>query len=110
MKLTRTYSIFIGLACGLSSIVAVASAAVQPIVTELEFPTYGFSDPDPVPRTESPLYPYFRFDGSTDKSVPKKWKAVILENEKIRVTMLPEIGGKVWGAEVKMYCNLFSSY
>ena len=24
-----------------------ASAAVQPIVTELEFPTYGFSDPDP---------------------------------------------------------------
>ena len=78
-----------------------ASAPVQPIVTELEFPTYGFSDPDPVPRTESPLYPYFRFDGSAEKSAPRKWKAVILENEKIKVTMLPEIGGKVWGAEDK---------
>ena len=70
-------------------------------VTELEFPTYGFSDPDPVARTDSPLYPYFRFDGSAATAVPKKWKAVILENDKIKVTMLPEIGGKVWGAEDK---------
>ena len=28
---------------------------VRPVVTEIEFPTYGFSDPDPVPRTASPL-------------------------------------------------------
>ena len=73
-------------------------AAVSIVETELEFPTYGFSDPDPVPRTDSPLYPYFRFDGSTAEPTAQKWKAVILENEKIRVTMLPEIGGKVWGA------------
>ena len=51
---------------------SVAFAAVRPVVTELEFPTYGFSDPDPVPRTESPLYPYFRFDGSTEKSAPRR--------------------------------------
>ena len=87
-----------------------AVAEVRPVVTEIEFPTYGFSDPDPVPRTESPLYPYFRFDGSTEKSVPKKWKAVILENEKIRVTMLPEIGGKVWGAEEKATGRAFLYY
>lgn len=74
-------------------------AAVSIVETELEFPTYGFSDPDPVPRTDSPLYPYFRFDGSTAEPTAQKWKAVILENEKIRVTMLPEIGGKVWGAQ-----------
>ena len=52
-----------------------------------------------MPRTDSPLYPYFRFDGSTAEPTAQKWKAVILENEKIRVTMLPEIGGKVWGAQ-----------
>ena len=78
-----------------------AVSSVKVTETELEFPTYGFSDPDPVPRTESPLYPYFRFDGSANTPSPRRWKAVILENEKIRVTMLPEIGGKVWGAEDK---------
>ena len=87
-----------------------AGAEVRPVVTEIEFPTYGFSDPDPVPRTASPLYPYFRFDGSTEEAVPKKWKAVILENEKIRVTMLPEIGGKVWGAEEKATGRAFLYY
>ena len=87
-----------------------APAAVRPVVTELEFPTYAFSDPDPVPHTESPLYPYFRFDGSTEKSAPRKWKAVVLENEKIRVTMLPEIGGKVWGAEDKATGKVFLYY
>ena len=29
------------------------SDAPSGYVTEIEFPTYGFSDPDPVPRTES---------------------------------------------------------
>ena len=87
-----------------------ACAEVTCDMTEIEFPTYGFSDPDPVPRTQSPLYPYFRFDGSDAKSSPKKWKAVILENEKIRVTMLPEIGGKVWGAEDKKTGKAFLYY
>ena len=96
--------------CLLGSSIGVALDAPSGYVTELEFPTYGFSDPDPVPRTASPLYPYFRFDGSTEKAVPKKWKAVILENEKIRVTMLPEIGGKVWGAEEKATGRAFLYY
>ena len=87
-----------------------AFGGVKYEITELEFPTYGFSEPDPVAHTDSPLYPYFRFDGSVAKSVPKKWKAVILENEKIRVTMLPEIGGKVWGAVDKATGKPFLYY
>ena len=106
----HTYAIRNSILCSLITAAWSASAAVQPIVTELEFPTYGFSDPDPVPRTESPLYPYFRFDGSSEKSAPRKWKAVILENEKIKVTMLPEIGGKVWGAEDKASGKAFIYY
>ena len=66
---------------------AVADSRCSITQTDLEFPTYGFSDPDPVAHTESPLYPYFRFDGSVAKSTPKRWKAVILENEKIKVIL-----------------------
>jgi tetratricopeptide (TPR) repeat protein len=61
------------------------------------FTTYPFSDPNPIPITEK-IYPYFRYDGFTDKPVQKEWKVVELENDFIRVMILPEIGGKIWSA------------
>ena len=64
---------------------------------EQEFPTYAFSDPSPLPLLNN-VYPYFRFDGFTDKPVQKKWKVVELQNDYIRLLILPEIGGKVWAA------------
>lgn len=65
---------------------------------EREMTTYPFSDPNPVPQPDNLYYPYFRFDGFSTKSVRKKWKIVELENPYIRVTLFPEIGGKIWGA------------
>jgi Tfp pilus assembly protein PilF len=65
------------------------------------FPTYPFSDPDPVPKPGSKIYPYFRFDGFTDKPVKKEWKVIELENEFIKITILPEVGGKIWSATEK---------
>jgi len=35
------------------------------------FTTYPYSDPDPVPDF-SKIYPYFRFDGFTDKPIQKE--------------------------------------
>ena len=64
------------------------------------FRTYPFSDPDPVPNPGR-IYPYFRFDGFTDRPVDKEWTVVELENRWIRVTVMPEIGGKVWTAVEK---------
>ena len=61
------------------------------------FKTYPFSDPDPVARLGA-IYPYFRFDGYSDKPVDKAWKVVQLENDFIQVMILPEIGGKIWSA------------
>src|SRR6476661_5859739 len=61
------------------------------------FTTYPFSDPDPIPNL-SKIYPYFRFDGYTDKPVQKEWKVVELENDYIKLMILPEIGGKIWAA------------
>ncbi|HSD29029.1 MAG TPA: DUF5107 domain-containing protein [Vicinamibacteria bacterium] len=64
------------------------------------FRTYPFSDPDPIPRADR-IYPYFRFDGFTDRAEEREWTVVELENAWIRVTVLPEIGGKIWSAVEK---------
>jgi len=64
--------------------------------------TYPFSDPDPVPilarSRNAAIYPYFRFDGFSSAGRDQEWKVVKLENEYIRVFVLPEAGGKIWGA------------
>lgn len=62
------------------------------------FTTYPFSDPDPVPKPDTKTYPYFRFDGFTDKPIQKEWKVIEIENDYIKLMILPEIGGKVWSA------------
>jgi predicted Zn-dependent protease len=62
--------------------------------------TYPFSDPNPIPAFTN-IYPYFRYDGFTDKPVQKEWKIVELENAYIRLTIMPQIGGKIWSAVEK---------
>ena len=88
-------------ACTVGLAVA-AAGAVTVSEVELEMKTYPFSDPDPVPATSEVRYPYFFIDGTTNRGEMRKWKAVVLENDKVRVTVLPEIGGKVWGATDKL--------
>jgi hypothetical protein len=64
---------------------------------EKEFTTYPFSQPNPVANPGN-IYPYYRFDGFTDKSVKQKWKVVELENDFIKLWVMPQIGGKIWTA------------
>ena len=73
------------------------------------FPTYPYSDPNPIPSFTK-IYPYFRFDGFTDKPVQKEWKVVELENDYIKVMILPEIGGKIWAAIEKSTNRPFIYY
>lgn len=65
-----------------------------------EFKTYGFDDPDPVPIlvTNPKIYPYYKYEGYEHEGEMKEWKVVKLENDYIEVYILPEVGGKVWGA------------
>ena len=65
--------------------------------------TYPFSDPNPVPMlaTDRRLYPYHTFEGYAATPEPREWKVVRMENDLIEVFVLPEVGGKVWGAVVK---------
>jgi Tfp pilus assembly protein PilF len=65
------------------------------------FTTYPFSDPDPIANPTSHIYPYFRYDGFTDKPVRQEWKVVELENAFIKLTVMPQIGGKIWNATEK---------
>ncbi len=90
-------SLFLRLA--VFAFLTIASRAGDCVVKEYEkeFTTYPYSDADPVP-TMSRFYPYFRYDGFTNKPVQKKWKVVELSNEYVQVLILPEIGGKVWTA------------
>lgn len=63
--------------------------------------TYPFGDPNPVPvlaRGGGHIYPYFSFDQYSLTSSDREWKVVRLENDYIEVFILPEVGGKVWGA------------
>ncbi len=85
--------------CMLGALCASALFAASKVTEgRIAMPTYPFSDPDPVPCTAEKRYPYFRYDGSTASAATQSWTCVTLENERVSVTMLPEIGGKVWGA------------
>lgn len=61
------------------------------------FITYPYRDPNPIPKNDL-IYPYFRYDLFTNHPIKKSWKVVELENDYIKVLILPEIGGKIWTA------------
>jgi tetratricopeptide (TPR) repeat protein len=70
-------------------------------------PTYLIGPPDPNPQfyfggnsqgAQHRIYPYPVYDNLTTEKVDKTYKMVYLENEFIRIGILPEIGGKVFEA------------
>lgn len=76
--------------------------AVAVTIGERSFKTYPYSDPDPVPATSEKRYPYCRWDGSSMTAETQAWKTVTLSSDRLELTFLPEIGGKLWGARDKV--------
>ncbi len=77
---------------------------------DLVLPSYRLDPPDPNPifyRNESyqgaqkRVYPYALLDGITGDRRPEKFKAVYLENEYIKLCILPEIGARLFYATDK---------
>lgn len=69
----------------------------------LVIPTYELNAPNPYPalldwqrRKWRPVYPYPFLDSLGTEKTNKTWKAVYLENEYLKVTVLPELGGHVY--------------
>ena len=83
------------------------AAAVAPVTVWEEnvvIPTYQADTPEPNPMfyfgrlsqgAQAPVYPYPIYDLLTNKKVDKTYKIVWLENEYIRIGILPEIGGRI---------------
>jgi tetratricopeptide (TPR) repeat protein len=68
-------------------------------------PTYLAGDPEPNPlfffgRSSqgalAPIYPYPMYDSLTGRKVDKTYTVVHLENEYIRIGILPEVGGRIF--------------
>ncbi len=73
----------------------------------LVLPTYEVNPPDHNPRfyagrayqgAQGRVYPYAMIDDLTDNRVQKTYRAVYLENEYIKVCVVPELGGRVLSA------------
>jgi len=83
----------------------IAQSKDKPHVWEapLVIPTYELNPPNPYPalldsqrRKWRPVYPYPFLDSLGTQKINKSWKAVYLENEYLKVTVLPELGGHVY--------------
>lgn len=91
-------------------IVTTAPAAVKVWEEPLTLPTYRLDPPDPNPRfythesyqgAQKRIYPYPMQDGVTDLREEKTYKALYLENEYIKLCILPELGGRLFYATDK---------
>jgi hypothetical protein len=81
------------------------SAAPPPAVRAWEatetIPTYEEGPPDPNPPFDLFSggrfnYPYTMRENLTDRRRPKVWRTLNLENEHLRVSVLPDLGGRLW--------------
>ncbi len=85
---------------GLLDFASAQTPATRVWEAPLTIPTYELGAPDPNPplfgTRRRPVYPYPMLDTLTNKRVDKSYKAVYLENEYLRVTVLPELGGKLY--------------
>ncbi len=84
-----------------------ANSQVRVWEQTLEIPTYLVEKPDPNPRfyngrayqgAAGHVYPYPIYDRLTDIKENKTYKAVYLENDYVRICVLPEIGGRIFEA------------
>ncbi len=78
--------------------------AVQYREELLTLPTYPWhDDPHPALRAYDNViyYPYLRQEHISKTSVPRDYRTLVLENEYLRVTCIPELGGRIHSVLVK---------
>ncbi len=82
-------------------------AAVQLREEVVSIPTYGVGKPDKNPMflekrvyqgSSGRVYPHPVIDKIEDEKRPKEYRLVILENEYVRIEIMPELGGRVYRA------------
>ncbi|HEX9187596.1 MAG TPA: DUF5107 domain-containing protein, partial [Vicinamibacteria bacterium] len=87
-----------------------AVAAVRAWEAPLAVPTYPVGPAEPSPMfyagreyqgAKGPVYPYPLLDRLLDRKEDRSYRALWLENEFVELSVLPEIGGRLWSARDK---------
>jgi Flp pilus assembly protein TadD len=95
-----TFSIFGFLLGGLTTVKAVAAAPVRVWEGGFAWATYEEGPPNPNPAfdqfSSNTNYPYTVRDQLTNHRVEHTWRAVYLENEYLKCTILPDLGGHIY--------------
>lgn len=80
--------------------------AVEVRLESLELPTYETREEKPDPwfarRLGAHIYPYRLQNSLTKERVVKRYDAVVLENELLRLTFLPDFGCRLWSVYDKL--------
>ena len=90
------------LAFAFAAMAALAAAADVRVSEETRtIPTYEEGPPDPNPPFDLFTsgrfdYPYTMRENLTSRRSPREWRLLVLENEHLRVEVLPDLGGRLW--------------
>lgn len=105
--LLNLYSLFAVLLVVSPAFSSAGNTAVKVWEQEMVIPTYVVGPPDPNPMfyfgrasqgAEGRIYPYPLYDNLTGEKQDKTYKLVYLENEYIKIAIMPEIGGRIFEA------------
>lgn len=106
-RLLSIAKVIIGFFILISSVNAQTVSPVTLTEVSENIPTYLANAPDPNPMfffgqgsqgAEGRVYPYALYDNLTNKKSDKIYKIVYLENEYVKIGILPEIGGRLFSA------------
>lgn len=79
---------------------ALHGASVRAWEGTIDLPTYLLGAPDPNPPfpliSRHNIYPYPMLDDLTDRRELKTYRTLFLENEHLRATILPDVGGRLY--------------
>lgn len=91
----------------MSQTIAKSQTAVQVWEEKVSIPTYGVGKPDKNPMflekrvyqgSSGRVYPHPVIDKIEDEKKPQDYNIVVLENEYVRIEIMPEIGGRIYRA------------
>jgi len=84
----------------LAQVVSLKAQTASISEEEVMIKTYDYSTPNRLPSLafNPKIYPYHQYTGYSNEGEDKEWKVITLENEYIKVQLLPQAGGKIWGA------------